>query len=300
MLSLILSKEKTKRKRIVPVTNIMSTRRVTIVWLALLMFASLHPVFCLSMAMRESSRTVVLLYNKPAGVVTTHDENDIKGRMNVYQDVLSMRGFVSNGPTGKSLKELTGVSPTDWNAIGRLDAETSGLLLLTNDGGLVHHVTNKSSRTSRELGPLGKTYEAVIMGYHEDASTIISTIRGSGVDIGQKYGGQTEPAHDICVLGHPTQKTTKVSLTIYEGKNRQVRRMFHALGSGVIQLQRVAIGGNLTLADLREGQWRILSDEEVRDHLKWEPRAFEYSRRSSVQRRVSPLKNKRTNRKPFR
>jgi 23S rRNA pseudouridine2605 synthase len=261
------------------------SRVIPIAWLGLLL-ASLDHAFGLAIPIRQSRRTVVLLYNKPSGVVTTHEETDAKGRVNVYQDVLSMRGFVPSSPSNlnKTLQQLTGVNPTEWNAVGRLDVDTSGLLLITNDGGLVHHVTNKSSKTSLELGPLGKTYEAVIMGYHDDDSIVIRTIREKGVDIGQKYGGQTSPARDIAVLEHPSHKTTKVSLTIYEGKNRQVRRMFHALGSGVMQLQRVSIGASLTLAGLEVGQWRILSDDEVLDNLKWAPRNIDSPKRSSKER----------------
>ena len=279
--------------------NAWSTLTTAIVWI--LIAVSRH--HALGVMIPTNSRTVVLLYNKPSGVVTTHDETDLHGRTNVYQEVFSMRGFVSSSSKdrGKSLQQLTGVKPADWNSVGRLDADTSGLLLLTNDGGLVHHVTNKNAKTSRELDcPLGKTYQAVVMGYHdEESSTVIRTIRENGVDIGQKYGGHTEPARDIVVLNHPSLKTTKVSLTIYEGKNRQIRRMFHALGSGVMQLQRVAIGVNLTLADLNEGQWRILSDDEVRENLKWEPRTVESPRRPSAQRSISGSSNGRLRKKPF-
>ncbi|GAX28467.1 hypothetical protein FisN_4Hh342 [Fistulifera solaris] len=269
------------------------SRMIIIACLGLLL-ASRDHAFGLAIPIRQSGRTVVLLYNKPSGVVTTHEEIDAKGRVNVYQDVLSMRGFVASSPSdvNKTLQQLTGVNPTEWNAVGRLDANTTGLLLITNDGGLVHHVTNKSSKTSLELGPLGKTYEAVIMGYHDNDSIVIRTVRENGVDIGEKYGGLTAPASDIAVLGHPTHKTTKVSLTIYEGKNRQVRRMFHALGSGVMQLQRVSIGANLTLAGLEIGQWRILSDDEVLGNLKWAPRNLDSPKRSSQQRTATSTPKK--------
>ena len=214
----------------------------------------------------QNQRTLVIIYHKPPDVVTTHATNDVKGRMNVYDDIRTMRGYVGESSAG-SLEELTGYQT--WNAIGRLDAETTGLLLVTNDGGLVHHVTNKNARTNEV--PIGKTYQAQIMGYYDEESTLITELRTNGVDIGAKYGGHTCPIPDLKILGHPSPKTTVVSLTLYEGKNRQVRRMFHSLGSGVMRLKRTAVGGNLTLYGLEKGQWRILSDEEVVSGLNWKP-----------------------------
>jgi pseudouridine synthase len=224
---------------------------------------------------RNLGRTVVLLYNKPPNVVTTHAVGDVKNRSNVFDDIRTMRGYVGqDARQALTLEQATGVESSEWNAIGRLDADTTGLLLLTNDGGLVHHVTNKNAETNTR--PIGKTYEAQIMGYHEENdSPLLEEVRLNGVDIGVKYGGRTQPVPDIAVIAHPTPKTTLVSLTLYEGKNRQIRRMFHALGSGVMKLKRTAIGEKLSVAGLEEGQWHILSDEEVIAGLHWEPRLLE-------------------------
>ena len=227
-------------------------------------------------------QTVVLLYHKPPHVVTSHATDDPKGRLNVYQDVTSMRGYMGNPTTTTSssspspplsLQQATGLPPSRLHAVGRLDADTTGLLLLTNDGGLVHHVTNRQAKrnhTNNEV--LTKTYHAVVMGHYSNDDEILQQMRQHGVDIGVKYGGQTLPVNDIHVMNHPTPKSTTVSLTIAEGKNRQIRRMFHAVGSGVMQLKRVAIGNGLTLGDLQEGQWRILSDDEVISCLSYKPR----------------------------
>ena len=186
-----------------------------------------------------------------------------------------MRGFVGlKNHVDMTLEDVTGVE-SEWNAIGRLDADTTGLLLLTNDGALVHHVTNRNAKTNARAGSPGKTYEARIMGFHENDSPVLEKLRLYGVDIGSKYGGLTQPVPDLAVVSHPTPKTTLVTLTLYEGKNRQVRRMFHAVGSGVMKLRRTAIGDKLSVAGLEEGQWRVLSDKEVRSALNWEPRNFE-------------------------
>jgi pseudouridine synthase len=165
------------------------------------------------------------------------------------------------------------------HAIGRLDADTTGLLLLTNDGGLVHHVTTSAS--------IHKTYEAVIMGHWNDTSPALVEMKRNGVDIGSKYGGGwTRPPHSLRVLEHPTCKSTRVELTISGGKNRQVRRMFHAIQSGVMKLKRTSIGCGLTLDDLLEGQWRILTDKQVETHLDWKPRVINNSDNNHGERRT--------------
>jgi pseudouridine synthase len=161
------------------------------------------------------------------------------------------------------------------HAIGRLDVDTTGLLLLTNDGRLVHHVTNPTTTSGKSIP---KTYEAIIMGFWNDTSPELEEMRLHGVAIGAKYGGQTRPPVSLHVLDHPTSKSTRVEITINEGKNRQVRRMFHAIGSGVMKLARTGIGGDdgsrLTLGDLRQGQWRVLTNDEVERHLDWKPRVL--------------------------
>ena len=216
--------------------------------------------------------TVVLLYHKPVSVVTTHATDDPMGRRNVYEEVHSMNGFcgLRAMKNAETFETLTGIR-SKLHAIGRLDADTSGLLLLTNDGGLVHHVTNKDARSHAKQHTITKTYEAVIMGYHDESSSALDQIR-RGVDIGAKFGGQTLPPSDLHVLGHPSKTTTCVSISLTEGRNRQIRRMFHVVNSGVMKLQRTRIGRDLTLDDLDEGCWRILTDDEIQKSLRWTTR----------------------------
>jgi pseudouridine synthase len=247
-----------------------------------------------------AERTVVLLYHKPPDVVTSHNaSNDPLRRRTVYDDVQTMAGYIGNTAqefcrakptTDASFHEVTRIRPaTRIHAVGRLDAETTGLLLLTNDGKLVHHVTNSNTDgveggrvASSEI--IDKTYEAVIMGHHNETSPLLERVR-RGVDLGPKHGGQTRPPRSLAVLSHPTRTTTLVRLTISEGKNRQVRQMFHRVGSGVMRLTRVQIGRQLTLEGIEEeGSWRILSDAEVRDTLGWTPRVLEQSSSSFVAR----------------
>ncbi|KAL3944428.1 MAG: hypothetical protein SGBAC_001506 [Bacillariaceae sp.] len=242
-------------------------------WMAsfcLLLLITSTAVDCLSLPSSSSSsssreRTVVLLFYKPPNVVTSHVSND--DRPTVYDQVQDMNAYAGGGEG--TFEQVTKIR-SKLHAIGRLDADTTGLLLLTNDGGLVHHVTNKNAATHDSNSIITKTYQALVMGHQTE-----DTLRcfWEGVDIGTKYGGRTQPVDDVQILEHPNHKSTRVSITISEGKNRQVRRMFHSIGSGVMQLKRVAIGADtcsLTLEGLQEGQWRLLSHEEVRKALQWE------------------------------
>lgn len=241
----------------------------------------------------ERERTTVILYNKPSNVITSHSKIDAAPtspengkeilRTTVYEEIQSMTGYVGGGSKhGINLKDgnisfesATGIR-SKWHAIGRLDVNTTGLLLLTNDGGLVHHATNPTSESHKDSGVITKTYEALIMGHHDDESSpALKQIRTIGVDIGAKYGGWTKPSQNLKVLNHPTPKSTLVSITIAEGKNRQVRRMFHGVHSGVMKLHRSRIGQKLTLGNLAEGEWRILSEAEVLESLNWNTRTLD-------------------------
>lgn len=246
-----------------------------------------------------AEKTVVILYNKPPNVITSHSSADLapkssgdSGRMTVYEDVMSTKGYVSRDEGGRqgqqSFKEITGIhAGTKLHAVGRLDADTSGLLLLTNDGALIHRVTNPTAAAAASTDDdfasnnndepykklVTKTYVAVIMGHHEQDSPGLQKILNEGVDLGAKYG-TTKPAIDLKVVSHPTAKSTVVEITIAEGKNRQVRRTFHAIGSGVMKLKRTHIGSGLNLGRLKQGQWRVLGADEVESSLGWKVRTL--------------------------
>ncbi|CAM9604373.1 unnamed protein product, partial [Heterosigma akashiwo] len=260
-------------------------------------------------------KTVVILYHKPKHVITSHSSGDASSespRKTVYEDIMTMKGYTgfSAGDSGATktqqsfFAEVTGIR-SKLHAIGRLDADTTGLLLLTNDGQLVHHVTNPTAASSQQ-NKLVKVYDALIMGHHtlyeetckngggnrksdgnnNPTCTSASSSRQlrkllSGVDIGEKYGGMTQPPHSLEVLGHPSPKSTLVRISISEGKNRQVRRMFHAINSGVIRLHRRKVG-NVSLEMMQqdkefEGKWRLLTDKEIFDGLGWKVRQLESS-----------------------
>jgi 23S rRNA pseudouridine2605 synthase len=170
----------------------------------------------------------VLLY-KPAGYLTTY--KDPKGRPTVY-DLL--------GDVG------TFVSP-----VGRLDLDTSGLLLMTNDTQLAEQVTNPDSH-------IPKTYLV-------KASKVLSDSQLQQLRDGVALSdGPTRPASVERL--RDSAKYTHFEITLTEGRNRQVRRMVEALDAKVLKLVRVQIG-SLRIGALQIGKWRHLTSEEV-DALK--------------------------------
>ncbi len=175
---------------------------------------------------------VYLLLHKPAGYVST--AHDPQGRHTVL-DLLPAE-----------LQQLR-VYP-----VGRLDIDTSGLLLMTNDGDFALHLTHPRYTTD-------KHYEALIQGHPTEAG--LNALR-QGVTISEDNGQHhtTAPAR-VRLLRH-VGDTSWVALTIHEGHKRQVRRMFAAIGHTTLQLVRVGID-KLTLKGVPIGQWRYLDDAEI-------------------------------------
>lgn len=175
------------------------------------------------------TKNVYYLLNKPIGYVTT--TMDKEGR-----------------PTVLDLVQAEGIR---LFPVGRLDYNTSGLLILTNDGDL----SNRLMHPSKEFP---KTYRVRAAG-----TVTLNDIRKleNGVDIGGFITSKAE-AKLVC----HDKNSTIVDLTIHEGKNRQVRRMFDALGYPVQELERIGLG-NLVIGRLATGSYRKLSKEEV-EYLK--------------------------------
>ena len=164
---------------------------------------------------------VVFALNKPAGVVSS--ARDPQGRSTV----------VSLVPHASRLYP-----------VGRLDADTTGLILLTNDGALAHRLTHPSFEVE-------KTYRAILANPPVREPAIRALRQGVELD-----DGRTAPAR----VRRVTPDT--LELTIHEGRKRQVRRMCETVGHPVRQLERVALGP-LTLGRLPPGSYRRLSAEEV-------------------------------------
>jgi len=173
----------------------------------------------------SQEKKVYILLNKPLGYVTT--VSDDKERLTVMDLVKDVDARIF--------------------PVGRLDYNTSGMLIMTNDGDFAYKLTHPKHE-------LTKTYRARVAG-------ILSTEKvwklRNGVDIG---GFVTSKARVDVVKGLP--KSTIVDITIHEGKNRQVRKMFKAVGNNVQELERIAIG-DIRLGRLAEGHYRKLTREEV-------------------------------------
>ncbi len=179
---------------------------------------------------REEKKIYVAL-NKPTGVVTSFGDN--RGRPTVYDYLKDIDRWVF--------------------PVGRLDMETSGLLILTND-------TDYGERLLKPDSKVPKTYYGKV----EGTVTLDEYFQlGFGLDIGR--GERTGPA--IVREIRSTEKYTWFELTITEGKNRQVRRMFEAIGHRMLKLVRIRIGG-LRLEDLPIGKCKVLNQKEAQWALR--------------------------------
>ena len=175
---------------------------------------------------RPARRRVVLMLYKPRSVVST--SSDESGRKTV-------QAFVS---------EL----PYRLYNVGRLDLNSEGLLLLTNDGELCNLLTHPRYGVE-------KTYRVVCDGTLSASEIALLT---NGVEL---EDGLTAPAK-ITNIRKSTTGGTAFSITIHEGRNRQIRRMLEAVGHRTLRLKREAYGP-LKLGDLRPGEWRYLTEEEI-------------------------------------
>ncbi len=167
---------------------------------------------------------IYIMLNKPRGYVTTLQ--DEKGRKNVA-DLVSGCG--------------QRVYP-----IGRLDQYSEGLLLLTNDGGLTQHLTHPK-------GEVRKTYHVWINGFYDGVQDLLRC--AIPID-----GRKTIPA-EVKLLSRQGG-TARLEFTLFEGRNRQIRRLCEYAGVTVTRLKRVSEGA-VALGDLPVGKWRFLTEEEV-------------------------------------
>jgi pseudouridine synthase len=170
------------------------------------------------------SKKVYYLFYKPENMIVTH--RDPQGRPTIY-DYLKI--------------------PQRVNSVGRLDFDSEGLLLLTNDGDLQAKLTHPSHE-------IPKTYHVKVAGHPTPQE--LETL-AKGVDIGDYV---TRPAQVKVIKKNP--HNSWIEIVIHEGKNRQVRRMVEGIYREVLKLIRVQIG-SLTLGDLKKGDWRPLTVKEL-------------------------------------
>ncbi len=173
----------------------------------------------------NEQRSVYILLHKPRGYVTTL--SDEKGR--------------------KTVSQLVKDCPCRVYPVGRLDMDSEGLLLLTNDGAFANRLMHPS-------GEVEKTYHVWVTGFFAGGEAQLKepitldgyTIRPPGVRLLESQGDRA-----------------RLEITIHEGRNRQIRRMCQAAGMTVTRLVRVR-EGTLSLGNLKSGSWRYLTEQERR------------------------------------
>lgn len=177
--------------------------------------------------LQKSVQLRYILLNKPRGVVTTM--KDPEGRKTVADlvDTINERIF----------------------PVGRLDYNTEGALLLTNDGDLMQRITHPKHEVV-------KTYLVLVPGLVPDVKLDVLRL---GVPL---EDGLTAPAFVELLERDKNSNTTKFKISIHEGRNRQIRRMCDFIGFPVRDLKRISIA-NLTLDGLKRGQYRDLTEEEL-------------------------------------
>lgn len=185
----------------------------------------------------------------------TFDGSNVALKKNEYYILNKPKGYLSTVSDDKGRKTVMDLMPENVGRIypvGRLDYDSEGLLILTTDGELAQRLTHPSNEVP-------KTYLVKIEGVITEAN--LNPIR-SGIEIEGGYVTKKCKAHII----ETNKDYTKIHITITEGKNREIRKMFEAIGREVTLLKRIKIG-QLTLHGLDRGAWRKLSKQEV-DYLK--------------------------------
>ncbi len=179
-----------------------------------------------------SSNKIYLMLNKPAGYLVT--SNDPFERQTVFDLLPDFKEHIF--------------------PIGRLDKNSEGLLFLTNDGEFAQKITHPSKK-------FPKTYLVKAKGriYFRNLRDLREGV--------QLDDGKTLPAKVFIKSYNKSQNITKLRMVIYEGRNRQIRRMLKAVGSSVIELKRVQIG-EVNIGKLPKGEWRHLKNKEVGSILK--------------------------------
>lgn len=173
---------------------------------------------------------IYILLNKPQNYITTLDDPHDRP---IITDLLPAN------------------MPRIW-PVGRLDWDSEGAILMTNDGNLTHKLTHPSHE-------IEKTYAVKVHGVIDNEADELERMR-EGVEI--EPGVVTKPA--VVKVGRDTGKNTWLEFRIHEGRNRQIRKMCEAVGFRVSRLRRLAIGP-LTIIGVSSGEFRSLTSEEVYD-----------------------------------
>ncbi|MDO4380876.1 MAG: pseudouridine synthase [Clostridia bacterium] len=183
--------------------------------------------------------------------VTVRGKKVLKQKNNVYIMLNKPRGFITtmnDEMDRKCVAMLVENAPARVYPVGRLDRESEGMLLFTNDGEFANALTHPSKHVS-------KTYRVTVRPpVSEEQLTKIAT----GIVIDDR---KTAPADVRVVLQE--ENRVVLEIVLYEGRNRQIRKMCEEIGLEVARLRRIAVG-SVKLGMLKQGDWRELSEEEVR------------------------------------
>lgn len=211
---------------------------------------------------RESDKLIeegrVTVNGKVVGLGTEINENDqvcvdgkpVNIKKNEYYVLNKPKGYICSVSDEKGRKTVLDLMPQNAGRIypvGRLDYDSEGLIILTTDGELAQHLTHPSNNVP-------KTYLVKVEGHLTE--TDLNPIR-SGIEI-DGYVTKKCKAHIV----ETNKDYTKAHITLYEGKNREIRKMFAAIGKEVSLLKRIKIG-ELSLRGLDRGEYRKLSKQEV-------------------------------------
>ena len=188
---------------------------------------------------RPDNRKLYILFNKPKGVMTTMEDPEGRPCIAEYFTNLEQRVY----------------------PVGRLDYDSEGLLLMTNDGEFAQRVTHPKHEVF-------KTYLVKVNG--QPTEEHIRKLR-TGVTI---IGGRVAAREVERLRGTASEKYDWFKIVIGEGKNRQIRRMFEKIGFDVMKLQRIAIG-RLKMGGLARGEWAMLTEEEVEKIFAADAESFE-------------------------
>ncbi len=186
-----------------------------------------HPV-------KPTTNKVYIMFHKPRNVVTTMEDPEGRPTIADYFSRLPVRVF----------------------PVGRLDWDTEGLLLLTNDGDFAQRITHPSEEVP-------KTYLVKVDGHPSD-DALMRLRRGVSI-----IGGRVQALH-VERIRRGADKYDWIKIVVGEGKNRQVRRMFEKIGFDVLKLQRVAIG-RLRIGTLERGEYVFLTEAGVQKIFQKEP-----------------------------
>ncbi|MCM2281920.1 MAG: rRNA pseudouridine synthase [Bdellovibrionaceae bacterium] len=183
---------------------------------------------------KPATNKVYIMFHKPKNVVTTMEDPEGRPTIADYFNRLPVRVF----------------------PVGRLDWDTEGLLLLTNDGEFAQRIMHPAEEVP-------KTYLAKISGHASD-DALIRLRRGVSIP-----GGRVQALH-VERIRRGADKYDWIKIVVGEGKNRQVRRMFEKIGFDVLKLQRVAIG-RLRIGTLERGEYVFLTEAGVQKIFQKEP-----------------------------